>query len=302
MSFEERAQVMGLSNLGGGCFYYIDRYGEVVYRILTTMSSSNFSEELSFLNDLNNFRVPYLALFTRKRRDVHFKLVAILSDLYKFIGNDTLNQQIRDSVAETGNPILVELPVFSSNFTQMYNMITIQHPSNVPRVGDIFPTLIVRNSYNGTRRATIEFGLSMSEVDGLSTRWVGFGFRTKLGTIFQVHVDSSKTFISTAVGVYVSTFSQNIVSLVEDNFNNSLSEDDVLRVLDLVEEIGKRRREGISSILEELSGSSATTSSWNMFLAITRFSSREKNLNAKVLLENIAERVLIVPNQMISLV
>jgi len=301
MSFEERAHIMGLNNLGDGCFYYTDRYGEVIYRTLVTRTGSqtDFSDEFEVLD---NFEVPYLALFTRKQGDQRFKLVGILSDLYKFIGNDALNQKIRDPINETGNLILTEQPVFSSNFTQMYNMIVIQNASNVPRVGDVFPTIIIRNSYNGTKRAFIDFGISMLEVDSLSTRWIGFGFRTKLGNISQVHIDSSTTLVSTAVGNYVSVFSQNILLLVESNFNNLLSEDDVLRVLDLVEEIGKKRREGISSILEELSSDSPTKSSWNMFLAITKFSSREKNLNAKVLLENIAERVLIVPAQMMSFI
>lgn len=303
MSFEERAESMDLVNLGAGCFLYSDRYGEVIYRKLITMNGPGHD----FLDD---FELPYLALFIKEEGSNQFRFVGMLSDLYKFVGNDILNQQIRDSISETGNPILIERPFFSGNLAQMHNEIIIQHPLNVPQVGDIFPTLIVRNSYNGTRKAIVEFGICMSETNYLPQgnlsgnpsdwSWTGFGFRTKLGTISQVHIESSRAEVSTAVGNYISVFSQNIVSLIEDNFNGSLPEDDVLRILDLIEEVGKKRREKISAMLEELTSQSPVTSNWNMFLAITRFSSSERNLNAKVLLEDIAERVLIVPNQMVA--
>ena len=304
MSFEERAESMDLVNLGAGCFLYSDRYGEVIYRKLITMKGPGYDL-------LDDFELPYLALFIKKEGSDQFRFVGLLSDLYKFVGNDILNQQIRDSISETRNPILIERPFFSGNLAQMHNEIIIQHPSNVPQIGDIYPMLIVRNSYNGTRKAIVEFGICMSETNYLPRQgdlsgnpndwnWTGFGFRTKLGTISQVHIESSRAEVSAAVGNYISVFSQNIVSLIEDNFNSSLPEDDVLRILDLIEEVGKKRRERVSVMLEELTNQSPVTSNWNMFLAITRFSSSERNLNAKVLLEDIAERVLIVPNQMVA--
>jgi len=86
-----------------------------------------------------------------------------------------------------------------------------------------------------------------------------------------------------------------------------LTEEEVLGVLDLVEKTGKKRRKEVSKILEELVGSedngiqSWGTSSFNLFLAITKYSTVEKNLNAKTLLENVAERVLTVPPQLLDL-
>ena len=38
-----------------------------------------------------------------------------------------------------------------------------------------------------------------------------------------------------------------------------------------------------------------------MFLAITKYSTIEKNLNVKTMLENIAESVLVIPAQMLAL-
>jgi len=291
MSFEERAESMGLSSLGGGCFHYMDRYGEVIYRSLITKNETG---------PLSNVEVPWLALFTKGiEPDGDFCHTGrILSDKYKFVGNDFINQQIRNSIRITGNPIIQERTLFSPYRTQMYNEIIIQNASNVIKAGDIFPQLIVRNSYNGSMATRIEFGICMAESQSGLT-WTGFGFRTKLGIIKQIHIERAPTNQFPIIGDYISSFNQNIVSLVEQNFNNILTEDDMLRTLDLIESVGKKRRDMVSQFLSELTNNTqSSVSSWNLFLAITRFSSLEKNLNAKVMLESIAERVLTVPDQM----
>lgn len=292
MSFEERAGSMGLVSLGSGCFHYADRYGGVVYRSLITKNETGI---------LDNVEVPWLALFTRgpEPGEEFCHTGRILSDKYKFVGNDVVNQQIRDSIQESGSPVLTERTSFSPYRTQMYNEIIIRNVSNVPQAGDVYPQLVVRNSYNGSMAARVEFGICMAEEREDFRHWTGFGFRTKLGTVKQIHIERSRTTISPTVGEYIASFSQNIVSLIEQNFNNILTEDDMLRTLDLVEIVGKKRRVAISQLLSELTNNTQSgVSSWNLFLAITRFSSLEKNLNAKVMLENVAERVLVVPEQM----
>lgn len=288
MSFEERAESMGLANLGGGCFHYADRYGEVVYRSLVTKGEMEL---------LNNVEVPWLALFTKgpDPGEAFCHTGNILSDKYKFVGNDAINKQIRDSIQEYGSPVLTERTSLSFYKTQMYNEIIIQNASNIPQVGDVYPLLVVRNSYNGSMATRVEFGICMDETQEDFSHWTGFGFRTKLGIIKQIHVEKSPTNQFPIIGNYISSFNQNIVSIVEQNFNNLLTEDDMLRTLDLVENVGRRRRDKILNNLERAQG---RVSSWNLFLAITRFSSIERNLNAKVLLENIAESVLVVPYQM----
>jgi len=290
MRFEERAESMGLVSLGSGCFHYSDRYGGVVYRSLITKNETGI---------LDNVEVPWLALFTRgPEPGAEFCHTGrILSDKYKFVGNDVVNQQIRNSIQESGSPVLTERTSFSPHITQMHNEIIVLNGSNIPQVGDVYPLLVVRNSYNGSMAARVEFGICMAEGQEDFRRWTGFGFRTKLGTVRQIHIERSRTTISPAVGDYIASFDQNIVSLIEQNFNNTLTEDDMLRTLDLVESVGKKRRNAISQLLNEFNTQSGV-SSWNLFLAITRFSSLEKNLNAKVMLENIAERVLVVPEQM----
>ena len=64
--------------------------------------------------------------------------------------------------------------------------------------------------------------------------------------------------------------------------------------LDLVEALGKRRRERIADLLSDPQNLTA----WGMFLAIIKYSSFEPNLNVKRMLENIAQSVLVIPARM----
>jgi hypothetical protein len=76
----------------------------------------------------------------------------------------------------------------------------------------------------------------------------------------------------------------------------------MMKVLDMIEKLsGKKRREAITAAIVEDQGDGIenwSMNSWQLFHSITRFSTLENNLNAKRILEDIAERVLIVPAQM----
>ena len=74
-----------------------------------------------------------------------------------------------------------------------------------------------------------------------------------------------------------------------------------MNTLALVEKIGKQRRNEISKFLSDLVDS-GKNSFWDMFHLLVNFSSREKNINAKLVLESIAERVLVLPPTMFNLV
>jgi hypothetical protein len=73
-----------------------------------------------------------------------------------------------------------------------------------------------------------------------------------------------------------------------------------MELLDLIEELGGRRRK--NSIVDNMrsQGIEAGTlpSAWQMFVAIIRYTTIEPNLNMKKLLENAAERVLVIPVRM----
>jgi len=98
--------------------------------------------------------------------------------------------------------------------------------------------------------------------------------------------------MSSAVSEYVETFNQNITDLISESLSKRLNEEEMFATLDLVEGLGKRRREIISGDLPE------TVTAWGMFMAIVRYSSLEENLNVKSMLENIAQSVLVIPTRM----
>lgn len=293
MSFEERAVEMGLTNHGNGCFYYGDIHAEVAYRYVHTLGGANI---------MDNFQTPYLALFTKEAGmdpDNSWRFCGVVSDAYRFEGNEVLNETIRRGINQVGTSILREETSLTPDKTQMYNSIVIQNPTNVPQVGDIYPQVVVMNSYNGTKKKSIAFGLNMTLQE---THRVCFGFRSKLGTLSQVHHQGHGTTMATPIGSYITAFAQNIVDLVQQNFNNRVTEEEMLSILDLVEKVGKRRREEISGVIQGMTESNQPMTSWQMFLALTRYSTLEGNLNAKRLIEDIAERVLVVPERMMSVV
>jgi hypothetical protein len=108
--------------------------------------------------------------------------------------------------------------------------------------------------------------------------------------------------MTSAMTSYMQVFSENIVDMITQSFSNQLSESDMLGVLDVIEEFGKKKRDAVSEILKEIQAASNSTlpSSWQMFLAIIRYSSFEPNLNIKKLLENAAESVLVIPGRMME--
>jgi len=275
-----------------GLYYYTDRYGEIVYRKLAALRS-----EMD-LHPTDGVEVPMLGIFTRAPgSEDEFGYCGVISDLYKFVGNDLLNENIRTSIREVGMPILRENTLISEDFTRMRNEMIIQSAQAVVNVGDVLPVLIVNNSYNGTRAATVSFGIATS----YNTDSVTFGF--SLGEMRQVHVASSSVHMASAVSSYMEVFSGNIAEMITRSFNTMLTEDQMLGTLDMIEKFGKKRREEISKLLQEMNQTPEgeevqLPSAWHMFLAIVRYSSFEPNINIKRMLENAAESVLVIPTRM----
>ena len=290
MSFRERAENMGLQPAGVGDFIYSDRHSRVKYSELRTRDEVD---------------IPHLGVFTSPpQSEPEWKFCSIVSDGYRFIGNEVVNEQLRNSISDSGAPLLEERNYLNPNRTQIRSEMIISNPSNVPRVGDVYPQVVVNNAYDGTRAVTVAFGLAMRETNN---RILSFAFHNALGLIRQIHFTTARSSMATSVGQYVQLFNQNILEMIEENFNKELTEDDIVKTLDLVEKMGKRRRNDISVFLSEVTGrdiesEGTTVSAWQMFLAIVKYSSSENNLNAKTFLENAAERILVVPQRMMRLV
>lgn len=301
MKFEQRAPDMGLANIGNGNFLYSDKYSTVLLRQL------NITEGVVANVILPTESIPYYGVYVKPaawpNQPNMYKFCGIVSNDYKFMGNDVLNEVIRNSIRESGQSIFVEETTFSGNFSKMYCEMAIAHPSVIQNVGTIYPQINVRNTYDGTGRQIVSFGICMTERDAI--RYTRFGFPTKLGTISQVHLETATSRLSSQFGNYVQVFSESIEEMISKNFHNQITASDMLNTLALVEEVGKRRRDGISATLKEIVGGepeNMAITSWQLFLAIVRYSTMERNLNAKVLLEDIAERVLIIPDRMMNVV
>jgi hypothetical protein len=281
-AFITRANEMGLdiSKAYKGMFSYEDSFGKVVYRQLFTKSEPGNPDET------DNVEFPYLAVYTKQPDQEKYIYAGYVSYLYKFVGNENLINPIRQSIRATGKPILREVSIFSEDRARLRHEMLIQSSVASPEVGDVVPVMIVSNSYNGTRAATMSFGIATTGKYGFMT------FAFNLGEMRMVHIASSRTTMTTAVSEYVEVFSESILDLIQHSLNKKLSEEEMLSTLDLIEGIGKRRREIISKSLPE------TVTGWGMFLSIVKYSSFEANLNIKRMLENIAQSVLVIPAKM----
>jgi hypothetical protein len=289
--FSERAESMGLAvNEEAGLYQYSDRYGEIVYRQMVTKDGE--------WHETDGLILPALAIFTKPEGAENYIYCGRVSDIYKFVGNDVLNQRIRDSIQDVGMAIIQENSFQNICLTRLRNEIIIRSSQNIAEVGDVFPVMIVDNSYNGTKAATISFGIS--------TLYAGdrivFGF--SLGEMRQVHIETSRTEMTSTISSYMEVFTENIADMISSSFQNRFTEDQMLSVMDIIEEFGKKRREKISAILTEMQEpveeglTPPLPSAWQIFLAIVRYSSIEPNLNVKRLLENAAESVLVIPPRM----
>ena len=290
--FHERAEQMGLDTSFAyrGMYIYSDRYSEVVYRQLQTGILPH--HEMNIPHPTDGLIVPKLGIFTKGPEWVDYRYAGYVSQLYKFIGNDVLTRRIREAIGSVGMPIMTENTIMNDLLTRMRNEIIIQSSQNIPNAGDVLPVMIVNNSYDGTRAATIAFGIAMN----YNNNRVVFAFN--LGEMRQVHIESSTTSISSAVNSYMGVFTESILDMVTQSFESRITEDEMLAVLDVIEGYGKKRKEAISALLDEITTESGPPTAWQIFLAIVRYSSFEPNLNIKRMMENAAESVLVIPPRM----
>jgi hypothetical protein len=290
--FHERAEQMGFDVSFGhrGMFIHRDRYSEVVYRQLQTGMMPHHDSNIPHPTD--GVLVPKLGIFTKGPDWVDYRYAGYVSQMYRFIGNDVLNQRIRDAISSVGMPIITENTIMNDLLTRMRNEIIIQSSQNIPNAGDVLPVMVINNSYDGSRAATIAFGIAMN----YNNNRVVFAFN--LGEMRQVHIESSTTSMSSAVNSYMGVFTESIVDMITQSFESRLTEDEMLAVLDVVEGFGRKRREAVSALLDEITPESGLPTSWQVFLAIVRYSSFEPNLNIKRLMENAAESVLVIPPRM----
>jgi len=292
--FKDRAEGMGLdiSMAYKGLYRYVDRYSEVVYRQFTT---GMVFDDPNGQHETDGVEIPYLGVFIQPADTVGFTYCGHVSNYYRFLGNDVLNQSIRDALSTIEQPIFSEVTNFSPRQERMRNEITIQSPISSQQAGDIYPLVVTHNGYNGTRAAAISFGLGTT---GLSSGFFHFTF--SLGQMRMVHIASMSTSLNVPINDYLNVFRETITETIERSFSTQLTEEDFLKALELIEEIGGKRRSAsiLSNLRSEVSSEDRMPSAWQMFVAIARYTTLEPNLNMKKMLENMAESVLIIPTRM----
>ena len=277
-SFLEKAQEMGLTPFpdNSECFYYSDDFSSVVYKTIYTV---------------DNYRLPHISLHTGPDFE-NIKYRVVLSKDYKFKGNRILVDQITNSVDKSGLNIFEENHLLSANLSSFLDTIAIENPKNFGDIGNVRPVLDIYNSYNGTRASIVVFGIQINE--STSGRKFNCGFMNKFGFLREIHLTNSLTSIAPAIGEFVSTFSENIEEMVESNYT-TLDDETIQDTLGFIEKLaGKKRRINISSTIEEINQNRGRLTNWDIFKAISLYTTNERNINLKKL-DNMIERVINIP-------
>jgi hypothetical protein len=315
--FVEAAAEMGLdcSHANQGLYSYSDRFGEVVYRTLVTQSAPTHDlscslenladlvdedeEAEEFTHETDGFVAPHIAIFTKKPDWNAFRYCRCISHVYKFQGHDVVTERVKESLRGLSegvedNMLYEEGPLLSPDMCILRNYITIMNRERPHDAGNLHPTLIVGNSYDGSRAATVQFGLSVRG----ENRQANFAF--ELGKMRMVHSQYSSTTLSYGIGNYIGAFSEGIDELITQNMGMELTEDNIYATLEAIDKLSDKKRNALQEYLDEVR-ENGTLTNWQLFLAIIRYSCLQTNLNLKKLLENVAESILVLPQQMIDM-
>lgn len=288
-SFKNRAENMGLTPpryisgeiINNDCFYYEDVYSAVGYKYLYTA---------------DNEKIPAVSIHAGPDLD-NLDYCGVLSSIYRFLGNEYLVSSIEESIQESGAPVFSRRHKLSPNYCQFNYRIVIDNQNTYPDVGDIRPIMDVYNSYNGTCAAVTVFGIQIRDNNGE----YDCGLAKSFGKFREIHTQNSKTRLSPVIGRFTENFANGIDDLVRLN-NESLDDDVISDTLKLIEKLGgKKRRASIAAELDDINSDRERITSWDIFKAITYYTTSEENLNLKRM-ENLVERVLTVPTNMYRIV
>lgn len=298
--FAERAQEMGLDISGAykGLFSYEDIYSKVIYRTLGPKTHIMDVEVEEHPTDRST--TPLIGIWTALPLNDDYTYVGYVSQMYKFIGNEVLIDRVHTSLQEVGTPILNIRTHLLADHTAIRQETVLQSSLSSKESGDIHPVMIIGNSYNGHKAATVSFGIAVDSGEVIGNTVFGFS----LGEMKMIHIESSSTRLTSGINQYLEIFNEHIIDMVDMSFQKRLTQDELFTTLDVIENYGKRRRQKITDILTTLQPATregqppALPSAWSVFLAIVRYCALEPNLNMKRLLENVAESVLVVPTRM----
>lgn len=265
-------------------FSYYDRFSKVLYKQVETIGHT---EEL-----------PVLAIYTSLPDRDNFEYEGLVSLAYHFYGNDVVVASVKNSVEQmTSNAEIIENSILNSKLTMMSSELILRNGSQEINNHDICPLINIMNSYDGSLLLNLGFGLGIFTQGRLIST---ISFRQTLGTFRQIHIRGSNTQMINIIGETVELISNNLPAIAQQNFDRPIDEQILLSSLDLIESVGKRRRIEIGKTLQEIQQQNHNLTLWDLFLAITKFSCSERNINAKMILENIVERLMVLPTEMLN--
>ena len=291
MSFEKNYESMNLIKKHDGCFQYLDKFGEIIYKKLKTLDNEE---------PLKGIEIPHFGVFTKRKEDDEFELSGIVSNYYKFMGHEILNAEIREAITDKETQILKEKTTISVNLVSMYNEIIINNPKSSNQInGNIYPEVIVKNNYNGVGSIEVHFGLFIQDNDNQE---YSFGFKQKITSLKQRHFTNSKVELGNHINKYIEKFSKSIEFLIQDLFKRKLTDRNVFLTLDLIETIGKKKRKEIGEVISKSIDSEGLMGALDMFLILAKYSAKENNINSKIFLNDIIERLFNIPEKMMDLI
>lgn len=275
-----KTDIMNFQDMGlryeNNSYFYSDQYSHVCYKQLETTHEKE--------------SVPVLGLYTKLHDTDNYQFVGTTSYDYLFVGNAAIVESIRSAVGNT--EIVQEYHHFNSKLTWFTTRLVLRNSTAVQNIGDVYPCIEIWNSYNGSKTAELSFGIILNGNRNY------LSFRQTLGAYKQRHLQGSRTKLINVIGGYIDNINHNISEFVQLNCSNILTTETIMKSLDLIKTMGKKRHDVIHKYIAEMISQNKAITSWDMFLAISAYTATERNLNAKTLLENIIEYLSVVPAEM----
>jgi len=293
-SFKIRSESMGLTKVKDSLLYEDDD-SIVVYKTLYDAYPIIPEEDENKVQSLSE--VPLMSLYIRNKRvnGSPFLYCGTVSTSYKFVGNQIFIDKILDVLREKEIDIRWSSKKFNGDMSMIYAKIGIGNQININRVGDVTPIIEMINSYNRTRKQILRFGISINK----NNKIVSLPFTIGSMILSSRHLIGSTTFISEGIDKYVEWFSGSIESFITINLEKEVEEEKFNKIIYVLKNIQKKSEKEIKNILfGGRNENDVQVTNWDLFVAICMYTSKVKNFNTLDLFTNVAERVLIFPENM----
>jgi len=286
MHFVNYNEESGLMKLDEHSYYYSDRFGKVLFKTVETKGT----EGLYFSRKI----LPFFAIFTGPPdddRNGDFYFIGEASKHYRFVGNEKLINDTLEMLDVSNLNVQVQTQEIDYKYSTLFYNIALSNPSNIAEIGDVFPVLTIKNSYNKTIKESISYGFGMYN----EGRFYSYTSSKLFGQFSRRHMNNSLTREKNFILDGVEKLVDDIPFVCSEMANFTVNQDEIIAIIETVEALGKKRHEALVSLVQSFNENNISV--WKIFIAILKFISVEKNFNARRVLENIAEKIIILPTK-----